>query len=142
MPHNSITRLRLRSILTLPSFIGAVNAINRQLARAPGFLDGALLSEGRLVFWTRSAWTDLDAMKAFRDSGAHRDVMPKLLNWCDEAAVAQWEGESETNWDAIYGRLVAQGRSSRVRKPTEAHSAKRYAPIKRWAPEQKIAPVR
>lgn len=142
MPHNSITRLRLRSLFTLPAFLRAAQAINAQLSQAPGFLDGATLAEGRLVFWTRSAWTDVEAMKAFRDAGAHRAAMPKLLDWCDEAAVAQWEGEAETDWDAIYARLVEQGRLSRVRRPTPAHLARRFAPMKRWAPEQKIAPAR
>jgi hypothetical protein len=48
--HNSITRLRLRSIFTLPAFLSASAKINAQCARAPGFLGGALLPEGRLVF--------------------------------------------------------------------------------------------
>jgi hypothetical protein len=140
MPHNSITRLRLRSFFTLPAFLNAAQRINTQLAGAPGFLGGATLPEGRMVFWTRSAWTDADAMKAFRDSGAHRDVMPKLKDWCDEASIAQWQGEAETDWEAIYARMVSDGRSSRVRRPTEAHMQKRFSPIKRWAPEQVINP--
>lgn len=141
MPHNSITRLRLRSFFTLPAFLNAAQRINTQLASAPGFLGGGTLPEGRMVFWTRSVWTDLDAMKAFRDSGAHRDVMPKLKDWCDEASILQWQGEAETDWDAIYARMVRDGRSSRVRRPTEAHMQKRFSPIKRWAPEQTIAPL-
>lgn len=141
MPHNSITRLRLRSPLTLLAFLRASAAINAQCARAPGFLGGALLPEGRMVFWTRSVWTDLEAMKAFRDSGVHREIMPKLMDWCDEASVAQWEGEAEVDWESIYARMVAQGRSSRVRRPTAAHAAKRFAPMRRWAPQQSIVPV-
>lgn len=137
--HNSITRLRLRSLLTLPAFLRASAEINAQCARAPGFRSGALLLEGRLVFWTRSAWTGSDAMKAFRDSGAHRAIMPKLLDWCDEASVVQWQGEAEADWDTIYAHMVTEGRSSRVRRPTRAHTEKRFAPMRRWAPEQEIA---
>jgi hypothetical protein len=77
-------------------------------------------------------------MKAYRDSAAHRTVMPKLIDWCDEAAVAHWDGEVATDWNEIYARLIAGGRSSRVRKPTEAHKAKRFAPLKRWVPGQPI----
>jgi len=140
MVHNSVTRLRLRSIFTIPAFLRDVNEINAQLVRAPGFLGGALLLEGRLVFWTRSIWSDIDAMKAFRDSDAHLAAMPKLLNWCDEASVVHWQGEPQTDWEAIYARMAEQGRVSRVRRPSEAHAARRFAPMKRWAPERRIAP--
>jgi len=139
VPHNSITRLRLRSIFTLPAFLRVSAEINAQCARSRGFLGGALLPEGRMVFWTRSVWSDVEAMKAFRDSGVHREAMPKLMEWCDEASVLQWQGEAETDWDAIYARMVRDGRSSRVRRPTKAHTEKRYAPMKRWSPEQAIA---
>ncbi len=77
-------------------------------------------------------------MKAYRDSDAHRAVMPKLVEWCDEASVAHWEGEPAVDWNEIYARMVAEGRSSRVRRPTKAHTAKRIAQIKRWAPERVI----
>lgn len=141
MPHNSITRLRLRSLFSLSAFARETREISEQLRHAPGFLGGAVLAEGRLVFWTRSAWASADAMKAFRDSGAHRTSMPKLLEWCDEAAVAQSEGEALTDWDAIYALLSENGRLSRVRKPSKAHQEKRFARMVRWSPEQVIAPV-
>jgi hypothetical protein len=138
MAHNSITRLRLRSIFTLLAFVRATRAISEQCGAAPGFIHGAVVAEGRLVFWTRSAWESVDAMKAFRDSGVHRETMPKLLDWCDEASVAQWPGEAETDWDAIYTRMAEEGRSSRLRNPTPAHAAKRFSRMRRWSPEQKI----
>jgi hypothetical protein len=140
MPHNSITRLRLRSLFTLPAFARETRVISDQLRAAPGFLGGAVLAEGRLVFWTRSAWESAEATKAFRDSGAHRVSMPKLIAWCDEAAVAQWQGEPATDWDEIYARMVADGRLSRVKHPTPAHTAKRFAKMLRWSPEQPITP--
>lgn len=138
MPHNSITRLRLRSIFTLGAFAHETRAISAQCSASPGFLGGAVLAEGRLVFWTRSVWADIDAMKAFRDTGAHRESMPKLMTWCDEAAVAQWEGEPEADWDAIYARMVEHGRASRVKQPTKAHTEKRYSKMARWSSEQVI----
>jgi hypothetical protein len=81
-------------------------------------------------------------MKAFRDSGVHRGSMPKLIDWCDEASVAQSAGEAMTDWNAIYAHMVEHGRSSRVRKPTKAHQEKRYSKLIRWSPEQPIAPAR
>lgn len=142
MPHNSITRLRLRSIFSLSAFAQETRAISEQLATAPGFLGGAVLAEGRLVFWTRTAWASLEAMKAFRDSGAHRESMPKIQDWCDEAAVAQSEGEPLADWDAIYALLVQQGRLTRLKRPNAAHTAKRFAKMLRWSPEQPIKPAK
>ena len=138
MAFNSITRLRLRSFFTLPAFLREAQASAAQAGRSAGFISGALLVEGRMVFWTRTAWEGEDAMKAYRDAAAHRTVMPKLVDWCDEAAVAHWEGEPVSDWDAIYARMAAEGRSSRVRRPTAAHMAKQFSPLKRWAPEQPI----
>lgn len=138
MTHNSITRLRLHSIFMLPAFARATRAISAQCAASAGFIAGAILAEGRLVFWTRTAWESAEAMKAFRDSGAHREIMPKLMTWCDEASVVQWEGEAARDWDAIYARMVGDGRLSRVKRPTAAHTAKRFSPMRRWSPEQGI----
>lgn len=142
MPFHSITRLRLRSVLVLPRFAQATRAISEQMSPAPGFLGGAVLAEGWMVFWTRSAWESLEAMTAFRDSGAHRDVMGKLLDWCDEAAVAHWDGEAAASWEDIHTRMVAEGRSSRVRRPTKAHTLRQIAPLRRWSREQPIIPHR
>jgi hypothetical protein len=138
MPHNSITRLRLRSVFTLSAFARETRAISAQAAATPGFFEGAILAEGRLVFWTRTVWRDQGAMKAFRDADPHRASMPKLLDWCDEASVLQWQGEPERDWAAIYQRMLADGRSSRVKRPTQAHKEKRYAKMLRWSPEQKV----
>jgi hypothetical protein len=138
MPFNSLTRLRLHSIFTLAAFVRDVRASSAQLAQAPGFIEGAVLAEGRLVFWTRSAWESEATMKAYRDSGAHRAAMPKLLDWCDEACVAHWEGEIERDWSALCTRMVETKRMSKVRRPTKAHQEKRFARMLRWSPEQPI----
>jgi hypothetical protein len=62
-------------------------------------------------------------MKAFMVSGVHRTVMPKLLNWCDEASVARWTQDSDQlpTWDDVHLRMQRDGRSSRVNHPSEAH---------------------
>jgi hypothetical protein len=46
-------------------------------------------------------------MKSFMLSGAHRQVMPRLLNWCNEAALVHWEQESQKmpEWDEAHRRL-------------------------------------
>jgi hypothetical protein len=135
MPFNSITRLRLRSVFTLAAFFRAAQRSALQAGRSAGFISGALLLEGRLVFWTRTAWESADAMKAYRDSDAHRGVMPRLVDWCDEASVAHWEGEAVSDCNEIHARMAPDGRASRVLKPTPAHQAKTLASLKRWGPE-------
>lgn len=138
MAFNSITRLRLKSVFTLPAFARESRAIAAQCAAAPGFLSGAVLAEGWMVFWTRTAWESEAAMKAFRDSAAHRVSMPKLLDWCNEAMVAHWEGEPATDWSEIHARMSQHGRKSKVRAPSRAHEQRYIAPLRRWSPEQPI----
>src|SRR5690349_14030720 len=83
----SVTRLRLRSNWSLVPVMWETRKITRQARRTSGFLGGRLLSEAKKAFWTLTAWEDGSAMNVFRTQGAHGDVMPKLLEWCDEAAV-------------------------------------------------------
>lgn len=142
MAFNSLTRLRIRHFTTLWPFVSETEKIVAQVAKSAGFLGGAVLVEGRMVAWTRTAWESEAAMKAFRDTDAHRVSMPKLVDWCDEACVAHWEGEPASDWDEIHARMARDLRLSKVRHPTKAHTEKRIAPLKRWLPERVIAPAR
>jgi hypothetical protein len=78
-----------------------------QAKRAEGNLHASLLRDADRVFWTRTMWTTEEAMKSFMLSGAHRQVMPRLLNWCNEAALVHWEQESQKmpEWDEAHRRL-------------------------------------
>ena len=86
----SVTRLRVRGILYLPAFLWYTFRSQRQVIRAPGFAGGRLLVDAHWTFWTLTVWESEKAMKAFRGSGAHSQVMPRLPKWCDEAAYAHW----------------------------------------------------
>ncbi|QGM45156.1 DUF3291 domain-containing protein [Methylocystis heyeri] len=123
MPLVSITRLRLRSWGYLPAFIAAAVWSVLQARRARGNLAVGVSREAGNVFWTRSIWTDESAMRSFRDSGAHRAAMPKLLDWCDEASVVHWTQESAQppTWKEAHLRMQRDGRPSRVKHPSEAH---------------------
>ena len=90
MPFISVTRLRVGSWRHLPQFVWYVLKTARQAERASGFFGGRLLREVRNTFWTVTAWEDEMAMRAYRNAGAHSEVMPKLLDWCDEASVVHW----------------------------------------------------
>jgi hypothetical protein len=124
MPLASITRLRVRSVRYLPEFLWRALASMRQARNSPGCLFADVRREVKTVFWTRTLWRDEPSMRAFMTAGAHRKVMPKLLDWCDEAAVVHWEQDDDSppDWVAAETRMRGEGRTSRVRNPTAAHS--------------------
>ncbi|MEQ1473100.1 MAG: DUF3291 domain-containing protein [Candidatus Acidiferrum sp.] len=76
------------------------------------------------MFWTRTTWDSEAAMKAYMLGGVHRQVMRKLLEWCDEAAVAHWTQDSaeEPTWQEAHAQLLKIGRLSKVNRPSKAQS--------------------
>jgi heme-degrading monooxygenase HmoA len=140
----SVTRLRVRSFLYLPQFLWHAARSMRQTEHSPGFLDGQVQREARNTFWTVTLWNDPEAMNAFRLSGAHRAVMPKLLDWCDEASVAH--GAQETaqlpEWAEAHRRIVAEGRPSKVNHPSSDHSANRIPSPQPSRIRREMKPVR
>ena len=109
----SVTRLRVRSVAFLPQFLWYTFKSARQAERASGFLGGRMLVNPKRVFWTLTAWDGETAMNEYRTHAAHRNAMPKLLNWCDEASVAHWTQESPEfpSWQDSHQRMVAEGRN-------------------------------
>jgi hypothetical protein len=120
----SITRLRVRSVRFLPAFIWYALRSLAQARRSVGCLGADVRREKRLVFWTRTAWSDLAAMRAYVGNGAHRQVMPKLQDWCDEASVVHFEQGSDRlpDWNAAAEKIRHDGRPSRVRHPSVVHA--------------------
>jgi hypothetical protein len=124
------TRLRIRSWRFWPEFIVRAAFSLRQAQRADGCLGARVLNDANLAFWTCTSWRDEAAMRAFMTSGAHSNAMPKLLDWCDEASVAQWsqEGAALPDWAEVYRRMREEGRRSKVRNPSEAHERYEFPP--------------
>ena len=123
MPVVSVTRLRVRSWRYLLPFIVFAVRSSRQAKTAEGNLGVTLLRDANLVFWTSTLWTTEDTMKSFMLSGPHRQAMPRLLDWCDEAALVHWP-QPETqlpDWQEAHRRLQSEGRRSKVRHPSPAH---------------------
>ena len=117
------TRLRVRSALLLLPFVFRTFQTRRQAVRASGFRGGRLLIDSRRTFWTLTAWESEKAMRDYRGSGAHQKVMPRLVDWCDEASVVQWTSESAEfpSWSEIAERMRQHGRPSRVAHPSSNH---------------------
>lgn len=127
----SITRLRLRSVWYLLPFMRTNQTALRQLKRESNFIKGKLLIDRKLTFWTMTAWASDGDMRAYRNSGAHLRVMPKLITWCNEAHVAHWSQETDTlpDWHEAYRRITApDARVSKVRHPSKHHLAKSFLP--------------
>ena len=128
MPFLSLTRLRLRSVRFLPVFALYTIRCNRQVKRSGGFLGGSLLPDRKLTFWTLTMWDREEAMRAYMVSGAHKEAMPHLMNWCDEASVTHWD-QTEDNlpsWEEADRRMRASGRVSKVRFPSADHAGLTY----------------
>jgi hypothetical protein len=121
MPLISITRLRVRAFRYLPAFL--VNAFRsaRQAKLASGTLAITVLSDSNFAFWTRTVWDDEASMRTFMLSGAHGRVMPRLLEWCDEASVVHWilETNEAPTWREAHRRMQTEGRRSKVNHPSE-----------------------
>lgn len=119
----SITRLRIRSLRFMPAFALHTWRVLRQTRRAGGYLDGSLLADRKLTFWTMTLWRDQSDMKGYMTSGAHLKAMPKLLDWCDEASVAHWTQDDMVppDWAEADRRMREEGRPSKVRNPGPDH---------------------
>ncbi len=124
----SLTRLRIRSMRFLPLFLAHMLTTLRQVKRARGFRRGSLLADRHWTFWTLTAWDNEESMRQYMTTGSHKKVMPRLLDWCDEASVAHWtqpENELPT-WDDADRRMREIGRPSKVRHPSPHHVSLSY----------------
>jgi hypothetical protein len=130
MTRISITRLRLRSRWFELPFIWHAVRSQRQARSADGCLGVNVRRTKGAVYWTITVWRNDAALRAFMLSGAHRQAMPKLINWCDEASVAHWPQETDTlpSWEEGERRLAAEGRLSKVAHPSSAQRAGQTLP--------------
>jgi hypothetical protein len=122
MPFVSVTRLRVRSWRYLAGFIVQSLRSARQAKAAAGSLSVCILRDADLAFWTRTVWSGEAAMRAFMRAAPHRDAMPRLPEWCDEAAVVHWSEDAlkPPSWPACHGRLQREGRPSQVNHPSQS----------------------
>jgi Domain of unknown function (DUF3291) len=83
----------------------------------------SVLRDTDRAFWTRTVWRDEEVMRSFMQSGVHRQIMARLPEWCDEAALVHWvqDAVEPPSWPEAHQRLQEQGRRSRVSRPSEAH---------------------
>ncbi|MEO8020083.1 MAG: DUF3291 domain-containing protein [Pseudomonadota bacterium] len=123
MPVVSITRLHLRSFFYLFPFALRAAASSKQAMRSAGCRGLVSRKTRGLAFWTLTLWDDEKSLKAFLMASPHREAMPKLAGWCDEACVTHWTQDeaSMPDWASATQRLRDNGRLVRVAHPSEAH---------------------
>lgn len=80
-----------------------------QAWRSPGFLAGRMRVEAGGAFWTLTSWASRSDMLAYRDSGIHARVMPRLAGWAEEAVFCVWTGDGGAlpDWAEVTRRAEA-----------------------------------
>lgn len=140
MPFVSVTRLRVKSIFYLISFMRANEASVKALKASSGLLNGKELIDKKLTFWTITIWENEESMKGFRSSLSHRNAMQQLPKWCDEASYHHWVQEDNQipTWESIAEKLYSEGRLSKVRNPSKAQITNQFPPIKWTKTERRL----
>ena len=125
----SVTRLRIRSWRFMPGFALETLRTRAQVERAAGFLTGSLLPDRQRTFWTMTLWRSQNDMRTYMSSGPHLKAMPKLLKWCDEASIVNWDQDDALapDWHEADRRMRCDGRPSKVRHPSARHLDLSYA---------------
>ena len=75
-----------------------------------------------------TAWDSPESMRQFMTSGSHKQAMPHLLHWCNEASVAHWTQPEATlpSWIEADKRMRETGRISKVLHPSPQHATLTY----------------
>lgn len=123
MPIAVVTRFRARSVRFLLPFAWYARKTLKQAETAQGFLSGAVVPERGFVFWTITVWEDEASMGAFVGSGVHRRVMPKIMDWADEASAVRWHQSHSCLPEFSQAALEMQtkGRPFALRHPSVHH---------------------
>lgn len=124
----TVTRLHLRSWWFFPPFALYALRSGQQARQSSGFRGGALGYDAQFGNWTITVWDGEEAMRAFRNSGVHREAMPKLLDWCDEASFMHYTTDvvDVPGWSDAYQRLSGAGKLSKVNHPSPLQAAGRF----------------
>jgi hypothetical protein len=116
-----VTRLRLRDPSYLDEFVGSAFAVVDQASNSEGNLTAEVLADANETYWTRTAWTDRDAMRDFMTSEPRLGTMGHLSTWCDETTFVDWEQNEPDlpDWQAAFGRLASDGQVAPLDHPSE-----------------------
>jgi len=132
MPVIVVTRLRLKDHSVEEEFSEAALAMMEEANGADGSLGSDALADENDVWWTLTAWNDLDAVQAFVNAEPFQSTMAMVDEWCDEATFVYWEQNTPDlpDWQTSFTRLVADGQSASLTHASAAHATRAFpAPV-------------
>jgi hypothetical protein len=140
MPVVVATRFKPSSPKYLPRFFAGTVAAARQARSSSGFLGGRLRIDSVGAFWTLSVWESGGDMVAFRDSGVHAVLVPKLAGWANEAVYGVWNADTGKlpGWAEVSRHVAAHPNFGPLDHPGPAHLAQRFDPASRFGLELPI----
>lgn len=98
------TQIKVASLLGLYRFICSAISINKELSEKQLSKHSDIVFIKLKGFRTLSGWSSLEAMKDFRNSGAHLEAM-KNLKKIGFAKSVTWESQTEPTWKEAKIRL-------------------------------------
>lgn len=124
----SVTRLKLRRWYLLPIFLCVNFFVIRKFRRSPGLIQGKVMVDYHLAFWTLSLWQQEADMRHFRNVGPHLRAMAKTPEWASEAVSLSWTigGNDFPPWNTVCEKLKTQGHYSTLKYPSEAFKRREF----------------
>jgi hypothetical protein len=103
------SRLELRRLRDVPSFLTGALRIRRQMLGSPGAVGLSLIAKPlRRTFWTLSAWQDSDALGAVVGREPHRKIMTHFRPRMAASSFVTWTAPATAlpiAWDEALRRL-------------------------------------
>ena len=103
------SRLELRRLRDVPSFLAAALRIRRQMLGSPGILGVSLIARpARRTFWTLSAWQDQASLSAAAGGHPHREIMKRFRPRMAGSSFVTWTAPAAAlpiGWDDALRRL-------------------------------------
>jgi hypothetical protein len=130
MPVIVVTRLRLKDPALLDEFFTDAVAAIEQAQKSAGNLGADALADADNAWWSVSAWTGRDPMRAFVDNQPHLTIKGRLDHYCDEATFVDWEQASPDlpDWQTSYQHLIADGQVATLTHPSDANQTRAFPP--------------
>lgn len=136
MPVVVVTRTRMARARYLPLFARDSLRAGLQARRSAGYVAGALGVARGPEFWTITVWEDVRAMGAYRDSGAHAEVMPRLTGWAKDGSFTVWQTGDHAlpSWEEVRRRVGDSQHFVPLDHPTPEYAAG----VRRLAPRRSL----
>ncbi len=120
----------------------AAAAAMRQANSTSGNCGTDVLPDANDVYRTQAVWNDRGSLLKFKTAAPHLGMMGSLDSWCDEASFVEWEQSTPQmpEWPVAHDRLVRDGRSPTLGRPSPDHEARSFPPIvERYAGNVKLS---